>query len=574
MKKFKATKKPNILSQSKHLVKRLVQPGRLSRKDKGKLVYFEALKEPVLENYVFYEAFAGLGILDHPRAIFKALLEDSTFQDFTHVWSIDNLELASFNTEEFSSLDNVIIVLKGSNEYYEYLATCKYLIANTTFGYFFEKRNDQIYINTWHGVPTKVMGYEHAVERVENARGPARHFLSADYLLSSNRFMTNIMYRRAYKMDGLFEGKLLEIGSPRCDTLVYPDKEAVLEKLEALGIETDKKIILYAPTWKGNLYDQLNYNVAEFKELVQKFAGSINRKDYRIYLRVHYFLYRILAEDPELQDMLIPFTIDTNELLSVVDVLISDYSSIFFDYLLMDKPIIFYVPDLEQYESGRGLYVPVDSLPGLVTSNKREACAALTKITISDGPAAYMKPYVSKLEAMKSWCTYNEDGHACMRLIHIVFGDALDPGNDVTLREDLSEIHLEQYSRPEKSFYGFDGFDTGKKRLLLCFNTRVNSPEHYDELEDYLSEIDYSETDVTLLVTSFKDEFNKQFFNNLPEEVRILVWYALPFVTPETQKFYRQEIRRTLGNVHFDEVEFIGEITKYWASFGNAVLDL
>ncbi len=572
MKKFKATRKPNMISRGKRMIKKIIQPSRLSRKDKGKLVYYEAVKEPILENYVFYEAFAGLGILDHPRAIFKALLDDPTFEDFTHVWSIDDLELADFNVEEFSSLENVIIVLRGSDDYYRYLATCKYLIANTTFGYFFEKRKGQVYVNTWHGVPTKVMGYEHSVERVENARGPARHFLSADYLLSANRFMTNVMYRRAYKMDGLFEGKLLEIGSPRCDTLVYPDREAVLEKLEQLGIETDKKIILYAPTWKGNLYDQLSYDVDEFKALVQKFTASINRKEYRIYLRVHYFLYRILAQDPELREILIPFTVDTNELLSVVDVLISDYSSIFFDYLLMDKPIIFYVPDLDQYESGRGLYVPTDVLPGLVTSNKREACAALTKITISESPAAYMKPYASKQETMKSWCTYNEDGHACMRFIHIVFGDALDPGSDVNLREDLSEIHLEQYTRPEKSFYGFDGFNTGKERLLLCFNTRTNSQEHYDELTDYLEEIDYSETDVTLLVTSFKDEFNKEFFNHLPPEVRILVWYALPFVTQENQTFFRREVRRTLGNVHFDQIEFIGEITKYWASFANALL--
>lgn len=573
MKNFKATQKPNIISRSKRLVKKLTQPSRLSHKDKGKLVYYEALKDPVLENHIFYEAFAGLGILDHPRAIFKALLEDSSFKNYTHVWSIDNPELSGFNIDEFSSLDNVIIVLRGSNNYYKYLATCKYLIANTTFGYFFEKRKEQIYVNTWHGVPTKIMGYEHAVERVENARGPARHFLSADYLLSANRFMTNIMYRRAYKLDGLFEGKLLEIGSPRCDTLVYPDRENVLEKLEQLGIETDKKIILYAPTWKGNLYDQLNYDVAEFKALIQKFTASINRNEYRIYLRVHYFLYRILAKDPELQDMLIPFTIDTNELLSVVDVLISDYSSIFFDYLLMNKPIIFYVPDLEQYETGRGLYVPVDTLPGLVTSNKSEACEALTRITISEGPAAYMKQYASKMETMKSWCTYNEDGHSCKRFIHIVFDDALTPESDVNLREDLSEIHLEQYTQPEKSFYGFDGFNTGKKRLLLCFNTRANSDEHYDELLDYLEKIDFTETDVTLLVTSFKDNFNKKFFNNLPAEVRILVWYGLPFVTKENHKFFQKEIRRTLGNVHFDAVEFIGKITKYWASFGNTILD-
>ena len=104
---------------------------------------------------------------------------------------------------------------------------------------------------------------------------------------------------------------------------------------------------MYAPTWKGNLYNQLEYDVEEFKNTVKKFSENIDQSKYRIYLRVHYFLYKILAEDSELKDILIPFTIDTNELLSVVDILISDYSSIFFDFLITGRPIVFYVPDLK-----------------------------------------------------------------------------------------------------------------------------------------------------------------------------------------------------------------------------------
>ena len=240
----------------------------------------------------------------------------------------------------------------------------------------------------------------------------------------------------------------------------------------------------------------------------------------------------------------------------------------------MNKPIIFYVPDLEQYESGRGLYVPVSDLPGLVTSNQVDACAALRKITIADGPDAYMKQYAFQHDAMKKWCTYNEDGLSCTRLIHLIFEDAMEPGDDVSLREDLSEIHLEQYARPAKSFYCFDGFDNGKEKLLVCFNTRVNTAEHYEKLKEYLKEINYNETDVTLLITSFKDEQNKNFFNHLPDEIRILVWYGLPFVTRENKKFFQKEVRRTLGNVHFDSVEFVGEITNYWAAFGNAILHM
>lgn len=569
MDKIEATIRPSIKSNVRRFCKRILQPFFMPQKDYGKKVYFHSLKKPIKEQYVFYEAFAGLGILDNPRAIFKALLKDSFFKDFVHVWAVDDLERAEPNTKEFSSLANVVIVKRGSSRYYEYLATCQYLIANTTFGYFFEKRPQQVYINTWHGVPTKYMGYEHTAERVENARGPARHFLSADYLLSSNRFMTDIMYRRAYKLDELFEGTLLEIGTPRMDCLTAPDKKYVYEKLNRLGIQTDKKIILYAPTWKGSLYDRLDYDVKELKQLIYQFADSVNQQEYRIYLRVHYFLYRILAAEPGLRDFLIPFTIDTNELLSVVDVLISDYSSIFFDYLATGKPMIFYVPDLEQYETGRGLYVPVDSLPGLVSSEKDVICQTLSLVT--KAPKDYLKTYQKRYQTMLSWCTYNEDGNSCRRLIDIVFKKMSMPEEDVALREDLSEFYLRQYRRTETGIYAFEGFRQNKTRVLICFNTRVNKESSYHELLEYLESIDFEKKDVTLLVTSFKDEKNKQFFNHLPAEVRILVWYALPFVTSQTKNFFRHEVRRTLGTMQFDEVKVIGGVTKYWAEFVNAL---
>lgn len=85
------------------------------------------------------------------------------------------------------------------------------------------------------------------------------------------------------------------------------------ENLTLQAFTLNKKIILYAPTWKGTLYNNLDYNVEDFKKTVAKLSENIDTEHYRIYLRVHYFLYKILANDPELRPMLIPFTIDTND---------------------------------------------------------------------------------------------------------------------------------------------------------------------------------------------------------------------------------------------------------------------
>ncbi len=569
---FQSDTRVSFQYKIKRFIKKLIQPVYMPAKDKGKRVYFNYLSHPVHDRCIFYEAFAGLGILDNPRAIFKYLLSDSDFKNYTHIWSIDNLQLANDNIKEFSSLDNVKIVKKDSAAYYKYLATSKYLISNSTFGYYFEKRPEQVYINTWHGVPTKSMGYEHTVERVENARGPARNYLMANYIVSANRFMTDVMYRRAYKADGLFEGTVLETGYPRSDAIVCPDTDSVYKKLNDLNIPTDKKIILYAPTWKGNLYNQLDYDVSELKSIVEKFTRGIDPKNYRIYLRVHYFLYKILAKDPELEPLLIPFTIDTNELLSVVDVLISDYSSIFFDFIATKKPIVFYVPDLEDYSSGRGLYIPVSKLPGIVSSDINEITEALRDICKDE--TAYTAKYTVLLNEMTKWCSYNDDGQACKRLVDIIFKNK----NTVPVADDLSDIseidqnHLESFMKPANSFYVIQGFQTHKRKVLICVNTRYGDEAFYKKLKIELETVDYQTTDVTLLVTSFKDTELKSYFNHLPYPVRILVWYGLPFVTPDNEEFYKCEVRRSLGNTHFDEVQIAGRISPYWAEFANALL--
>lgn len=541
----------------KRTAKKVIQRFHMSEKDKGKLIYNKYLSKPVNDTFIFYEAFAGMGILDNPRAIFKYLLQDGDFKSYTHIWSIDDPQQAVDNISEFSRFDNVIIVKRESEDYYKYLATSKYLINNSTFGYYFEKRASQVYINTWHGVPTKYMGYEHSVERVENARGPARNFLAADYLISANQFMTEVMYKRAYKLDGLFQGKILELGHPRSDVIVHPDTLDIHKKLNTIGIHTDKKIILYAPTWKGNLYNQLDYDVEEFKKTVEKLSENIDTEDYRIYLRVHYFLYRILANDPDLKKMLIPFTIDTNELLSVVDVLISDYSSIFFDFLATKKPMIFYVPDLEEYQSGRGLYVPVDRLPGLVTSDIDEVANTLKDICtdeiINPLREKYLKRYSKLWFEMTQWCNYNDDGNSCKRIVDVIFK-----------REHVSDLE------GDGVYSVINGLEAHKEKVLICVNTNYNDLTFYENLRKKLESYEYRTTDVTILTTSFTDTKYKVYFNNnIPKQVRVLVWYALPYVAKYDKKFFKREYRRTLGNARFDELLLEGAITEYWAGFGN-----
>ena len=107
--KYTANAPQGFKYKLKRTVKKIVQPFRISEKDKGKLLYNKFLSMPVNDKFIFYEAFAGLGILDNPRAIFKYLLNQEDFKSYTHIWSVENPELAADNISEFSSLLSVIM---------------------------------------------------------------------------------------------------------------------------------------------------------------------------------------------------------------------------------------------------------------------------------------------------------------------------------------------------------------------------------------------------------------------------------------------------------------------------------
>ena len=109
----------------------------------------------------------------------------------------------------------------------------------------------------------------------------------------------------------------------------------------------------------------------------------------------------------------------------------------------------------------------------------------------------------------------------------------------------------------------------GKKKVLICVNSKQKSNAFWAEFYQKLKKYDFKTTDVTVLVTSFKDLESKKYFNNLPDEVRVLVWFALPFVIEASKTFYDREALRAFGDVHFDEVLVEGDINEYFADFAN-----
>ncbi|TFC10422.1 glycosyltransferase [Cryobacterium algoritolerans] len=382
-------------------------------------VYAFWRRRPVDPDVVLYESFGGNGMLCNPEAIFRGLRAAPDFGHLKHVWVLSDKSDNASVVREFASDAAVRFVSPGSQGYYRALATSGYLVNNATFPTEFSKRPQQVYLNTWHGTPLKRMGYDigDPASRVANV---IRNFLSADYLLAANRFMVEQMYEKAHLLRNIYRGEIIEEGYPRIDAQFtdVAGVNSVRDRLEAAGLPlTGRKIILYAPTWKGESFARPNDDAEELIRRVIELETLIDTSQYVVLLKTHQVVHQFAARRKEFRGRLVPNEIPTNSVLSATDILVTDYSSTFFDFLSTGRPIAFLTPDIDDYAGYRGLYMEPEEWPGPVVRTVAELAVELNviarsgqRIEVAEGYAAMQEKYAA-----------HEDGHATDRIIDIVF---------------------------------------------------------------------------------------------------------------------------------------------------------
>ncbi|MDQ1607178.1 MAG: CDP-glycerol glycerophosphotransferase [Microbacteriaceae bacterium] len=384
-------------------------------------IYAYWRSRPVEPKTVLYESFSGNGMLCNPEALFRELLGSSDFSDFQHVWVLSSFHEYKETVREFATVPNVRFVRAGSVAYHRALATSGYLVNNATFPPEFGKRPGQVYLNTWHGTPLKRMGYD-IEDGVLATANTIRNFLSADYLLAANSFMTEQMYGSAYKLNGVFGGTVIEEGYPRIDRqfLDAAGGSAVRDRLEASGLQLDgRQIILYAPTWKGTSFSEPEDDAEELIRRVGELESQIDTERYVVLLKTHQIVHKLTAHRPAFRGRVVPNEIPTNELLGATDVLVTDYSSIFFDFLPTRRPILFLTPDIDDYAGYRGLYLEPGEWPGPVSRTVDELAAEIAALGETWQPD---ERYLAAVERFAS----NEDGGVARRIVDIVFRKQTD----------------------------------------------------------------------------------------------------------------------------------------------------
>lgn len=368
----------------------------------------------ICQNMVIFEAFMGRKYADSPRAIYEQMIKDDRFKDFIFVWSFKDPD----KKKDIPELKRAILIQHRSSAYYNYYGKTKYIVSNSRIDILIKKRKEQVYIQTWHGTPLKRLGYDiHIGNNALYTKEEMCRFYKLDsarynYMLSPSPFCTE-KFSSAFNLPvNSPKCEIVEEGYPRNDFLSTFTQEDVLRIKKELQIPDHKKVILYAPTWRDNQHkNSIGYTYQV--EVDFDYLRKALEDDYIILFRAHYFIansfdfskYKGFVYNVSEYE-------NINDLYVVSDVLMTDYSSVFFDYSILKRPMIFYMYDLEFYENEtRGFYISLEDLPGPIVQTEAECVQELKKEFVYD----------DKYKRFNERFTSLEDGHATERVINRCF---------------------------------------------------------------------------------------------------------------------------------------------------------
>jgi CDP-glycerol glycerophosphotransferase len=299
-----------------------------------------------------------------------------------------------------------------SEEWYRALGRSKYLVNNNTFPVFFRKKPGQVYLQTWHGTPLKRIGFDTPVQRLTPSylRTLAREPGDWDVLLAQSPDAAELL-AGAFR----YLGNVPVLGYPRNDALAAYTAATQRKRVrEYFRIPEEQIVVLYAPTWRDTARTRRDRH-AVVNYLDARMAETALGPNYTILFRGHHNVAGQRSTDGLNGLMDVTEYPQVSDLCLAADLLVTDYSSIMFDFSVTGKPMFFLVPDLEEYrDSTRGLYMELqDHVPGPLAGSAVELFDEIRSYREEDWRTAY-SAFVSKFAPF-------DDGSAARRVIDNVW---------------------------------------------------------------------------------------------------------------------------------------------------------
>lgn len=352
---------------------------------------------PIKKNKIFIFSYYGNQYGDSPKYISEYLVKNYSRDNFDIVWQFNDIDA-------HKDIEGVRIVKSMTLRHFYELCTSKIIITNFRTTELFKKRKEQYYIQTWHSslrLKQIEKDAENSLQKsyVEMAKMDSK---KCDLLLSGCEYSTKI-FKRAF----WYEGEIFEKGTPRSDMLLKNNNDISKRVKKKLAISENRKFILYAPTFRKD--DSLEVYNVDYQKII-KAAKKKYGGEWSFLVRLHPHL---VSKSKELiyGDNVIDVTKydDIQELLASSDILISDYSSLIFDFALTERPCFLYVPDLKEYiKNDRKLYFNIKELPFINSSSNDELIDSINNFDD--------EIYKSKLKHFYNKIGNFEDGKACENL--------------------------------------------------------------------------------------------------------------------------------------------------------------
>jgi len=350
---------------------------------------------------VYFESFFGRGATCNPRAIDAEITRRRP--DLPRYWSVDDLSIAV--------PDGAIPLAIGTREWWRVRESARWVVTNEWLRAKYVKKPFQTVLQTWHGSMYKRIGMDRGGGgHTDRARAERANW---DMFISQNGDTTPII-QQAYEFQGADASAVLEIGYPRNDELTAVDPARVALIRERIGIPAGRRVVMYAPTWREA---SQNVELLSLVELAKEVGDG-----FTFLQRGH---VRTLEEGESVaSDAVIDVSTypQINELYLAADLLITDYSSMMFDYSVTGRPMVFYTPDIEEYTDPkvRGAYFDLEEVaPGPVVRTVPEVVELLRTIDM------WAPTFADRYAAWKKRFNHHDDGHASARAVDALF--AFDP---------------------------------------------------------------------------------------------------------------------------------------------------
>lgn len=359
---------------------------------------------------IIFESSVGRNYTGNPKAIYEEMINEGLDKVYNCVWILENI--AQPIPGRCKKVKRLRIM------YFYFMVRAKFWVMDSRQPTYLKKKKGNIYIQTWHGTPLKKLGLDMNFinmgghKNIEEYKSTFKQNSSRwDYLISQNDY-SNEIFKSAFA----FNKKILNIGYPRNDLLFNYDVNKLEEIKKSLHIPANYKVILYAPTWRDNRYDEKgNYKFTIPIDLKQ-FIDNLG-EEYILILKPHYLIAdKLDISNYKEKVRLCGIGQDIQELYLISDILITDYSSVMFDYSILRKPIIFFMYDLEEYKNEmREFYFDIlEEAPGQIVLNNEELINAIKEIDYNT------EKYSGKYKTFNEKYNSKDIGNASEKIIQVI----------------------------------------------------------------------------------------------------------------------------------------------------------